>query len=417
MNRFDFFSGQPTQQMGYSGTNMSTQQMGGYQVGTITPGAYGYNQQADFMNPPTPQPNLQTPNFQGFAGNPALQMIQNNPNLMGGGLGCQPNNWWNPYAQQPQYQDKVVHVPGFNTGSDTLFPADIEERVEKLQLDMMIEQEEADIKRQKTFQGYFNNNYGAYNYYGMPYYSNTLDQSIQSKYRQIVMDMRQEAIEKRKKFNKHLSKLAHNFIGDDVTDEDIDMIYDGYSYTIPAAEFVEDAKQQELRRFKPVSNQQMYAKHFNEVHQATQNLIGGSDLNMNEFMEAQGLLKVVDMLTEDYAKRRDTTRYYQEDSYRRFLRKSIMERNGISTTPQISLNPGENIPFGNQFPTLNSASTILEDGTISISAPNHFGLNNNTNRQIVLDNKMEQHFEENKRRFLESIYNQPMEGPPPNGTQ
>ena len=389
--------------------------MGGYQVGTITPGAYGYNQQTDFMNPPTPQPNLQTPNFQGFAGNPALQMIQQNPNLMGGGgLGYQPN-WWNPYAQQPQYQDKVVQVPGFNTGSDALFPADIEERVEKLQLDMMIEQEEADIKRQKTFQGYFNNNYGAYNYYGMPYYANTMDQSIQNKYRQIVMDIRQEAVEKRKNLNKHLSKLAHNYIGDDITDEDIDMIYDGYSYTIPAARFEVDAKQEELRRFKPVSNQQMYVQHYNEVQQATQKLIG-TDLNMNEFLEAQGVLKVADMLAEDYAKRRDTTRYYQEDSYKRFLRRSIMERNGIAPQTHPVLNPGENIPYGNQFPTLNQASTLLEDGTISISAPNHFGLNNNTNRQIVLDNKMEEHFAENRRRFLESIYNQPRE-PVPDGTQ
>ncbi len=125
------------------------------------------------------------------------------------------------------------------------------------------------------------------------------------------------------------------------------------------------------------------------------------------------------MLTEDYAKRRDTTRYYQEDSYKRFLRRSILERSG-AVTPAIQqqippMSQGENIPFGNQFPTLNQAATLLDDGTISISAPNHFGLNNNTNRQIVLDNQLEQHFAENRKKFLESIYNQ--EGSTNNGTQ
>lgn len=419
MNRFDFFSGQPVQQAyPMSGTNMTNQQVGGYQVGTITPGAYGYNQgpQAGFMNQYTgpsytPQPNLQTQNFQGYAGNPALAMLQQNNMNGGGGLGFQPYGW-NPYApQQPQqYQDKVVHIPGLNFGSDAMFPDDLEERVEKLQLDMMIEQEEADLKRQKNFQGYFNANYGAYNYYGIPYYANTVDQSVQNKYRQILMDMRQEAVQRRTNFNKHLSRLAHNFIGDGATDEDIDRVYDGYTYTIPAVQVAEDARQEELKRFVPVSNQQAYVKHHNEVHNAYQALLGNNEnMNMNEFLQAQGVIQVADMLEESYAKRRDTTRYYQEDSYKRFLRKAIMERNGITAPAnqgQLPMAPGENIPFGNSFPTLNQAAKILDDGTISISAPNHFGVNNNMNRQIVLDNEMEKHFAENRQRFLQSIYNQ-----------
>lgn len=415
MNRFDFFSGQPVQQQApMSGTNMSNQQVGGYQVGTITPGAYGYNQgpQNGFMNPYTgpaytPQPNLQTPNFQGFAGNPALAMLQQNNMNGGGGLGFQPFGW-NPYApQQPQYQDKVVHVPGLNFGSDVMFPSDIEERVEKLQLDMMVEQEEADLKRQKNFQGYFNANYGAYNYYGIPYYANTMDQSVQNKYRQILMDMRQEAIQRRTNFNKHLSKLVHNFLGDGVTDEDIDRVYDGYTYTIPAAQFEEDAKQKELERFKPVSNRQMYIDHHNEVHKAIQGLVGDDNTTMNDFLRNQGILQTAFMLDEDLHRKRDTTRYYQEDSYKRFLRKAIMERNGISpaTGQPAPMTNGENIPFGRNFPALNQASTVLDDGTLSISIPDHFGVRSD-GRQIVMNNEMERHFAENRQRFLQSIYNQ-----------
>jgi hypothetical protein len=54
----------------------------------------------------------------------------------------------------------------------------------------------------------------------------------------------------------------------------------------------------------------------------------------------------------------------------------------------------------------NITKKILEDGTLSVSIPEGFGMGHGT-RQIVMDNEMEQHFEENRRRFLESIYNQP----------
>ena len=124
MNRFDFFNGMPQQPqqtmpsgmvgspMSYPYQDMTTNmsmQYNGNQFGAmnINPGGFGYGVSPNFMNPP--QPNLQTPNFQGYnvgGGNPALKMVQQNPALMGGGLGYQP---FNPYYQQ-QFQDLNLEI-------------------------------------------------------------------------------------------------------------------------------------------------------------------------------------------------------------------------------------------------------------------------------------------------------------------
>jgi hypothetical protein len=150
----------------------------------------------------------------------------------------------------------------------------------------------------------------------------------------------------------------------------------------------------------------MYVEHFNMVHNAMNKLVGNAK-DMNDFLEKQGLVAIATMMDDDLDKRRDTTRLYQPDAYRRYLRKSILNKMGVEEIErELTPVPGENIPFGRYFPALNESSKILEDGTLSISIPEGFGMGHGT-RQIVMDNEMEQHFEENRRRFLESIYNQP----------
>lgn len=358
------------------------------------PGAFGYN-----MNPPqqfisAPNPNFMNPpvqqltGFTGFVGNPALSMLGNN-----GGYNNQ-YGYFNPY-QQPVYQDRVVHVPGFNTGTEVLFPENIEEICSQLQIEMMIEQDEAIEERNKRFQGYFNNNYGA-NYYGMPFFSTYMDQSILNKYRRKIEEIKQEAVEKRIQLNKRLSKLAHNYINDGVTDEDIDRIYDGYSYTITANQIKMQNEYNRFANMVPVSNQHIYAKHFEQVSNIY-NSLTDSESNMEQFLQSQGLVEIYNNLEEEMHKRKDGTRYYQEDGYKRFLRKAINKRKGIDTNQ----NNSSNSIMNSAFPLLSQNGSLLEDGTISITTPSWLG-----NRQVQINNELEQHFEENRRRFLESIYAQ-----------
>lgn len=74
-----------------------------------------------------------------------------------------------------------------------------------------------------------------------------------------------------------------------------------------------------------------------------------------------------------------------------------MEREGIEITPNQGPISPMNLP---QFSTLAQSSKLLDDGTLSISAPSWVG------KKIQMTNEMEAHFEENRQAFLQSIYAQ-----------
>ena len=331
-------------------------------------GSQGYNQ---------PQ------GFQGYQGNPALQLLAQKNGFQNYNIPMQGNMFF----AQPQFQDRVIHVPGFNPSQDTLFDRDIELEAAKLQGQMIDELERADYDRRQRIQGYFNNTYGN-NYYGMPFMNSFADPQIIQKYRNMANEIRQEGIKRRMDFNKKLSKIAHRYLKDDISDEDIDKIYEGYSYTQTATTQQEDALYASLKRMVPVSNVGMYQQHFNMVHNTMQSLMGTNN-DMNGFLQAQGLVQVAENLEEEMHARRDLTSMYSRDTFRkRIARAKIIREDNDS----------------NKFPVLSNAAQLLDDGTMVLQAPNLFGLNNNVDRQVVINNQLEAHYEENRRRFIESIY-------------
>lgn len=310
----------------------------------------------------------------------------------------QPNQMFiNPTRpqQQAQYKDRVEHVPGFNPGGrDVLLPEDLEEIADELQMQMIAENEEAIAKRKARLQGSFVNN----GYYGYGWNLDYPDNDVMMKYRRKANEIRQEAINRRNEFNKQLSKLVHNYMGDELTEEELKAIYDGYDRTITAIEARNTDTQNRLNRLVPYSNQEAYAKYFAQLNDFYDKISGD---DMQSFLEAQGVVKTIDKLEEEMHNRRNMGLYYDSNSYKRLLRKSIMEREGIKLTDQQPVGPISplNLP---QFSTLAQSTRMLEDGTLSISAPSWIS----GGKSMELKNEMEAHFEENKRAFLESIYAQ-----------
>lgn len=293
-----------------------------------------------------------------------------------------------PFAQQrPQYQDKIEHVDGFNpAGTNMLLPADLEDICDKLQLEMIEENEEAIARRKSRIKGAFS--------YGGNYYWNSdyPDQDVINKYRRKAMEIKREAIERRTSMNKYFSQLAHNYMKEEITDEDLSMIYDGYDRRITAAEFATNDKQRWLNNLKPYSNQSEYEKHFDQLHEFYAKVSG---TGMQGFLEGQGIIRSCDNLEEEMHNRRNMGMYYNSDSYKRLLRKSIIERDGIEIEPDKGPISPMNLP---QFSTLAQSSKLLDDGTLSISAPSWVG------KKLQMTNEMEAHFEENRQAFLQSIY-------------
>ena len=395
MKQYDYYSGEPVEgspeiMSPMGNTNMSMQysfdpnQRMQQQMQYYNNQNYNAYPQNNFMNPPQNNGfNLQNPyqyqGFNGYQGNPAFGFIQQ-------------QNVYNPYMQQqPIYHDQVVHVDGFNTGSKAMFRSDIEDVCDRMQIDMMMEQEEAIAKRNQRFQGYFNNN-GYNNYYGMPYMNNYMDTSVSMKYQRKVDELKQEAIERRNKFNKNLFMLCNNYLDQDMSEDQIDMICNGYDYVIPATVQQAQYETDRLSNMVPVDTRSIYVNHFNQVNQFYDAIFQQKDLQ--GFLQAQGVLHTFDLIEEEQHRRRDASRYYQGDGYTRILRNEIAKRNGIDPNQaQQTAQPNNVI---NNFPTLAQNSSMMEDGTISISAPPWLGGNS---KHIQITNELEQHFEEDRHKF------------------
>ena len=393
MLKYNYYTGEPVeevhQQFNDDTTNMSIVSHSdyyNYNDPNLTVNSNGYNQQG-FMNQPTTN----------SCANPALQMIQQNPQMY-------PEQYkrMNNIVSE-QYSDKTIYVPGYNpSGTEMLLPSNIEEICDNLQMDMMEEQEKAIENRRKRFQGYFNNNYGN-NYYGMPYMTDYYDNSVTIKYRNKVNEIKQAAIEKRQSLNKNLEKLARSYLGDDISDDDIDQKYSGYSYTVPAREIQDEDNINKLSSMISVSNAGVYKEHSSKVTAEYRKLVGESP-DMNEFFGNLGLVQFQENLDEEYHKRKDLSQYYQSDTYRSIIRRNVAIRKG-ETEPS-----NENIPLGTDFPILNESGKMLDDGsTLSISLPpwikNGQTSGADSIEHVQVTNELEQHFEENRQRFLQSIYN------------
>ena len=375
--------------------------------------------------------------------NPAFSLIQQNPALAN--AGSTPfslyGNRFVPAAQQ-QFQDRVIHVPGINMGFGRIYTTDVYDQLENLQVEYMKEKAAHEAKMSKAYKGYFNNNMQGYNFYGTFY--NQFDGSIENKYRQKVADLCQQGLQRGSNLAKHLSKLCHNFVGEPISDEDLDRMYSGYDIVIPGAVQQQDAIQAELSRFRTLNpkdpKDNPYLANFLAIKGAHNKLMQNVH-NLNDFLEMQGVLKTIDLLEDEDRRRRDGSQYFNGDAYHSYIVRNMIEKGkpnpmGQKVAEEVSQMSQEevqqeanavvknNIPFGDNFPILNESMSVLEDGTFNLSFPKDMNAayKNISPRQLIAEQRMEAHFEENKRKFLESIMNQPMEviqqqlGGPPNGS-
>lgn len=337
----------------------------------------------------------------GYRGAPYQQMYQSTPQQQGPGIagfGSARNQMYQGYGygrqtSQPQYHNRIEHVEGYNPfGSPMLLPEGIEETCERLQIQMEVENEAAIAKRNARTQGYFNYNYGS-NYYG--WYNNYADQAVTDKYRRIAEEIREEAKNRRVELNKRLSRLAHKICGDPMSEEETDRLYEGYNVTITASEQEDNRQYSYLASLQEVDTSIAYRQHFDQVRNFYNKVYETQGVtDMNSWLAAQGILTIYDNMEKEVHKRRDLTQFYDKASYRRLLRKSIMERDGIKETEEE--HTASYLPF---FQNMNQSAKMLEDGTLSISAPNWVG-----GKSESFNNTLEAHFEENRNRFLQSIF-------------
>ena len=370
----------------------------------------------------------------GYVGNPAIALLnqwnqQGTPYQYPNGSYYDPVNQrvvFSPIQQQQQtVQDKVVTVPGYNPGGNIgMLTADAQDVCDQMQVDMMYEQQAAIAKRMQRSQGNFNaNQYGYMNYYGSPYVNSYYDNTVYNKYMDRIYQMRDQAIERRTNFNKRLSRAVHNYLKDGVTDDQINRIYDGYTYTIPGTSVAEYQTQERLSRLVPFNNAWMYQKHSAEVS-ALYHMIAPEGHNMNEFFADAGMFQVMENMEKEYHRRRNTQNYYNGDIYHEYMRKYAMEheleyqvherdRETAEKLADLALEKQGNVtredimnvlyPPEKREELRRNGFIINPDGSTEIRPP-EFMLNNSPPvSEIVSENEIE--YEMRKGAFIASIYN------------
>lgn len=220
---------------------------------------YGPPQTGYYQNPYMNQPNG------GGQPNPVLQ------------AGYQAQS---PFAQQQQ-QPQQIYIPPLNfAGTEYLLPSNFEE----LATDMIMKHIEAEAEwkaeqiaqrsRAQRAGGY--NPYAYQNYYGGPmygYYNN-----FQSPITKELEEIKQKAKQSRKDLSIQLSKVAHKWLNDGVTDEQIEEMYSGRYIDAEATIYKNSDQDAFQARFTSdnivyVDSTLPYKKHWNETKKKIESIM------------------------------------------------------------------------------------------------------------------------------------------------
>jgi len=387
----------------------------------MTPGGYGYGVSPNFMNPPT--------QFGGIVYQPPMYGIGAPPSPYGN---IQPSyniyrpNMPNPAMQmgmvQPQYQQVPTqyHIPGVNMGGEYMPPADFEQRLSELEMayySKVINQQaidEVNMSMNQSVYGYGYN--GGFNYYGMPFYNQYQYSSADLELRRAVEAIQQEARDNRMAFNMQMSRLAHNFSGHQITDEQIRERYEGRTIDIPEQSGIVITPQDywEIGRFynlEPFDNSQMYRDHFNRVREEFQKIIpANSDLQTT--FSNMGIVAAQYEMEEEMHRRRDGGNLYNntDNAYKRLIRKKAKERyaaeKGIvlsdtgAAIPNFSAQQAKQNFISNS--TLSNCATLQDDGTLNVSLRLPCNVGSHTG-QIFEVNGQESQYDEKRARFGQFI--------------
>jgi phage terminase small subunit len=364
------------------GMNNYAQQPAIQQPVTINPGGYGYNSNNMVpgigMNPPQPMyynngyyPNMYYNQQQYYPyGYNSGYYPQSNPSY-NPSFGYSIGGFNNYQNQQPITSYRIEPLnPG---GNEYLPPADLQDKIDALEMELWKKQQEEDIKRSVDGSMIYNN---GYNYYGVPYYNpwqyNNCDMEIRNKIEEIKKDARENRIA----LNMKLSKLAHNIAGEQISDSAIIERYNGRVVQLPQSAQIDPREYQHqmyLESLVPFDNSAMYREYDAMVSAQHNKFVDPNADAKTAFSNIHALMTEYD-IEEEQHRRKDGSRLYNANSgaYSYFVKKKAEERykaeHGISSTPMGNV-PTISHPNLNQFSTLSRNAELSDDGTLTIKVP------------------------------------------------
>ena len=400
MNKVDFFTGDTALETvsppiseaesmasfgayNYGGSPVPVQQYGGYQGSPYMQQGIGYGGYGGYYQ----QPGYTQYSYNGYngygapgTGNPVFQM---------GG-----------FQQQPTAQDVHVQIPPVNPwGSEYLPPDGYDDIIADLQWqywwDSQTSSAEKAIEQPQQFGYGYPNYYGGY--YTTPYNYNYFNGN---KYIDQLNEMQEKARQARIDLNINLSKLAHNFLGDEIDDDTLREMYTGKTITVPGITTLDVYDMNRFANLVPFDNSQAYRDHDAQVSAEFRKLIGDAT-DMKSCFENLAFVGFEYAMEEElHRRRRDLKSTYDSNAYKTLIRQKVFNdkvaKAGLKAANEIQ-NMKDNLLGSGMFPTLSQHAKLADDGTLNIT----YSYDGNTTSN--LNESQYQQERDRFNRFLNSI--------------
>lgn len=416
MRKEDFFTGEVLQTSTsppFSQDNFISEQEA---IQNASFGKYDYDPGARMMSQPV---NLY-PGGYGYGSNPQQNSAFSMGNPAFGFMNppIDPNTgyYYNPYAQAYQEQLKQISaqqvqyfVQPVNFGGEFLPNLDYNDEIEKLKMEAW--QKEQDMVAQNSVNNPYSGSYfGGINYYGQPYFSpfnfyqmNGLNNEISQR----INELKEEARENRLALSMRLSKLAHNYLGEQYNEDDLRERYTGKTIItdtpMSGMTYGDIIEMNRFNNLVPFDNSQMYRDASEAVSKQYHQFIP-EDADMKECFDNMGVVYRVYELEEEKHRRRNKGSLYNanDNSYKYFVRAKAAERyaaqkNGGSLINSVNNASPQNM--SQMFPTLAQSAKLTDDGTLNVVC--NFG--SKAGQVYSVHNSQESEYDQQREAFINSI--------------
>lgn len=328
------------------------------------------------------------------------------------------------YAQQQAYNPpKTFTIEGIRPFGEYMPPLDWQEQVDQLEMqycnDRINQEAKQEVDRIANPFGY-NYGYGfynGYNYYGTPYYNPYQYNSINAEYQRKLDEIKEKARENSMAFTMQIARLAHNFIGYNISDDALRERFTGKVVEIPEAfrppQNYEEYVRQTAKEV-PFDNSHIYREYFSRLKKEYDEIIP-PDSNLKDTFAKMGIIQAKWELEEEQHRRKNASSTYNssDNSYKYYVREKAKERyakeKGVILPGTVANGPGNNNTVGvmsrfvESSPILSQVANLQDDGTlnVSISLPQNVG--SNAGNKYTVHNSQEAEYDEKRQRFGEFL--------------
>lgn len=375
---------------------------------SIYPGAQGYNPQPTYgIGAPPPQYGYGYGGYYTPYGNP--QPTYRN---------YQQPMWGYPQQQQQPQIPKTVHIPGININGEYMPPSDYQERIDSMEMEYFSKRMDQEAKQSVDRQtSVYGGGYGyGYNYYGMPYFNPYQYNALNNEFSQRIEQMKDEARENRMQFNLQIARLAHNFSGQTISEEDLRERYVGRDVDVPQVYQITPEEYWEQSRFiamVPFDNSQAYRDHRAMVQREFNKIIP-ADANLVDTFKGMGIIYANWEMEEEMHRRKNAGLLYNtsDNSYKYFVRRKAQERyareKGVILPGSTSQFTDQQVKaaYVAQSPILSQSAQLADDGTLNVSINLPCNVGSRKGENYTVYNSQESEYEQKRERFgrfLDSI--------------